>query len=314
MPPVGPGIPIGRECGLKHRPVWVRVPPGALFGPVGGLDEPGRVHSQSVRARRGDAHARAGRRHDQRREPFSRSQSRSDPSLARPRHRPEGLLATVRANRQRPSTRALFGFYLGDGCLSRMGRSTALRVSCDRTWPGIVDDVERCIRGVHPLRPVFRVRAPGVVVVHELLEALAVPVPAARARSQARTRPGHDRVAAGRRRSATPPTSCAACSTPTGAAPTTGRPGSSRVSRSATDYPRWQFTNSSEEIRGWCARRPRPRRRRVASVELDDPLGLPPGARGAARWADRPEGLNQGRGPDQFRLSCFDKDTNGAVA
>src|SRR3712207_6185734 len=28
-PAQGPGIPIGRECGLKHRPVWVRVPPGA---------------------------------------------------------------------------------------------------------------------------------------------------------------------------------------------------------------------------------------------------------------------------------------------
>jgi hypothetical protein len=30
---IGPGIPIGRERGLKHRPVWVRVPPGALSVP-----------------------------------------------------------------------------------------------------------------------------------------------------------------------------------------------------------------------------------------------------------------------------------------
>jgi hypothetical protein len=40
-----------------------------------------------------------------------------------------------------------------------------LRVSCDQKYPGIVDDVERCIAAVHPDRPVHRVAAPGVIVV-----------------------------------------------------------------------------------------------------------------------------------------------------
>jgi hypothetical protein len=60
---------------------------------------------------------------------------------------------------------ALFGYYLGDGCISRTGRTFSLRVSCDRTWPGIIADVEACLRAVHPARPVYQVRAPGAIVV-----------------------------------------------------------------------------------------------------------------------------------------------------
>lgn len=46
-----------------------------------------------------------------------------------------------------------------------MPRYHALRISCDAAYPGIVDDVDSTIRLVHPSRPVFRFRAPGVVVV-----------------------------------------------------------------------------------------------------------------------------------------------------
>jgi hypothetical protein len=59
----------------------------------------------------------------------------------------------------------LFGYYLGDGCISVTTRTTALRVSCDRTYPGIIDDLELCIRAVHPHMAIHRVNAPGVVVV-----------------------------------------------------------------------------------------------------------------------------------------------------
>lgn len=60
---------------------------------------------------------------------------------------------------------ALLGYYLGDGCLSRHRRYFALRVSCDATYPAIIDDVCSVVRWVHPRRPVFLVHAPGVVVV-----------------------------------------------------------------------------------------------------------------------------------------------------
>lgn len=38
-------------------------------------------------------------------------------------------------------------------------------MSCDRALPGIIDDVERRVRAVRPIGKVFRVHAPGVVVV-----------------------------------------------------------------------------------------------------------------------------------------------------
>jgi len=60
---------------------------------------------------------------------------------------------------------ALLGFYLGDGCLSHYRGSWALRVSCDRTLPGIYLDVSSRIRDLHLSGQVWHVSAPGVVVV-----------------------------------------------------------------------------------------------------------------------------------------------------
>ena len=60
---------------------------------------------------------------------------------------------------------ALLGFYLGDGCLSSAARYVAFRVSCDAGWPGVVDDVVRLMARVRPGMKVFRVRAPGCIVV-----------------------------------------------------------------------------------------------------------------------------------------------------
>ena len=61
---------------------------------------------------------------------------------------------------------ALLGYYLGDGCVSSQRRYFSLRISCDAALPGIIDDVEQQVTTVHPGRPVFRVPAPGTVVVH----------------------------------------------------------------------------------------------------------------------------------------------------
>jgi hypothetical protein len=59
----------------------------------------------------------------------------------------------------------LLGYYLGDGCISRMRSTFALRVSCDRTYPGIIADVTSTIENVHDGGRVCHVRAPGAVVV-----------------------------------------------------------------------------------------------------------------------------------------------------
>ncbi|WP_323792027.1 transcriptional regulator [Nocardioides sp.] len=59
---------------------------------------------------------------------------------------------------------ALLGYYLGDGCLSRAARYSTLRISCDTVYPGVIDDVSRCVASVRQ-GPVHLVPAPGCTVV-----------------------------------------------------------------------------------------------------------------------------------------------------
>ena len=146
---------------------------------------------------------------------------------------------------------ALLGYYLGDGCISTHRRHTTLRVSCDSVWPGIVQDVTQLVRTVHPCCGVFRVRAPGTTVVqgnwkhwpclfpqhgpgrkHDRTIALedwqveiVTAFPAAFLRGLfhsdgARVRNWATRVVDGEKR--------------------------------RYDYPRWQFSNRSEDILGLC--------------------------------------------------------------
>jgi hypothetical protein len=146
---------------------------------------------------------------------------------------------------------ALLGFYLGDGCVSTFRRHTTLRISCDATLPGIIADVSRLVEQVHPSGGAFHVRAPGVVVVsanwkhwpclfpqhgpgrkHERTIALegwqrevvaAHPADFLRGLFHSdgcRARNWTTRVVAGERR--------------------------------RYDYPRWQFTNRSDDIRDLC--------------------------------------------------------------
>ena len=56
---------------------------------------------------------------------------------------------------------ALIGYYLGDGCISQAARYYCLRVTCDQIYPGIIGDVEACIQALRPGRPVFRVTSQG---------------------------------------------------------------------------------------------------------------------------------------------------------
>jgi hypothetical protein len=60
---------------------------------------------------------------------------------------------------------ALLGYYLGDGHITRARRYFAFRVSCDVAYPTIVGDIEQLITQIKPGARVHRVHAPGTVVV-----------------------------------------------------------------------------------------------------------------------------------------------------
>jgi hypothetical protein len=150
-----------------------------------------------------------------------------------------------------PDYAALFGFYLGDGHISRNQGTFALRISCDASLPLVVAEVDACVSTIHPERPIFHVRAPGVIVIQGYWKhwpclfpqhgpgrrherelgmadwqwAIVEEHPAAFLRGLfhsdgARVNNWATRIVDGRKK--------------------------------RYDYPRWQFVNASEEILGWC--------------------------------------------------------------
>jgi hypothetical protein len=146
---------------------------------------------------------------------------------------------------------ALFGYYLGDGCISVTARTTVLRVSCDRTYPGIIADVERCIRAVHPERAIHRVNAPGVVVVQNAWRSWPELFP--------QHGPGrkHERsmqMAQWQRQMVEEQPAAFL----RGLFHSDGCRARNWASRTVDGvskryyYPRWQFTNESEDIKRWC--------------------------------------------------------------
>lgn len=62
---------------------------------------------------------------------------------------------------------ALLGYYLGDGCISTARRCFTLRISCDIAYPEIIVDVRRLLETTHPSAATHLVRAPGCVVVQK---------------------------------------------------------------------------------------------------------------------------------------------------
>ncbi|MES4888567.1 helix-turn-helix domain-containing protein [Streptomyces sp. NPDC096012] len=60
----------------------------------------------------------------------------------------------------------LLGLYLGDGCISAHHRGVYfMRVTLDAAWPGIIDACEEALRAVRPENSASRVRREGCVVV-----------------------------------------------------------------------------------------------------------------------------------------------------
>ncbi|MEU0316201.1 helix-turn-helix domain-containing protein [Nocardioides sp. NPDC006273] len=61
---------------------------------------------------------------------------------------------------------ALLGFYLGDGYIARAARYYFLRISCDLVYPQIIEDVIGLLDRIRPGGRVFRVPRTGCLDVH----------------------------------------------------------------------------------------------------------------------------------------------------
>ncbi|KUL57932.1 hypothetical protein ADL28_19285 [Streptomyces violaceusniger] len=60
----------------------------------------------------------------------------------------------------------LLGLYLGDGCVSRLPNgSYFLRIACADAWPGLIDACAAAMRAVRPYNRVYRVQRQGCVAV-----------------------------------------------------------------------------------------------------------------------------------------------------
>ncbi|MFI9105151.1 transcriptional regulator [Streptomyces fildesensis] len=68
--------------------------------------------------------------------------------------------------RQASAYAYLLGLYLGDGCLSAQPRGVfALRIACADSWPGLIESCEAVIRAIHPDNAVCRVPKAGCTMV-----------------------------------------------------------------------------------------------------------------------------------------------------
>lgn len=146
---------------------------------------------------------------------------------------------------------ALLGYYLGDGCIDRQRTTYSLRVSCDRTYPGIVADVTGVMAAVHTRGRPGHVAAPGVVVVRAYWKHWPCLFPQHGAGRK------HERelVLAAWQRTIVE-------EHPADFLRGLFHSDGCRVNNWTTrtvagvpkryDYPRWQFVNNSPDIRRWC--------------------------------------------------------------
>jgi hypothetical protein len=145
----------------------------------------------------------------------------------------------------------LLGYYLGDGHISRVRTVYSLRISCDKAYPRIVDDVSLTILAVRTGGTVRHVPAPGVIVVQAYWKHWPCLFPQhGPGRKHERTLGMQDwqwalveEHPADFLRGLFHSDGCR--SSNWARRPVGGRP-------KRYDYPRWQFVNASEEILGWC--------------------------------------------------------------
>ncbi|HKY57722.1 MAG TPA: helix-turn-helix domain-containing protein [Aeromicrobium sp.] len=142
----------------------------------------------------------------------------------------------------------LLGFYLGDGCISAAARCHVLRISCDAKLPGIVADVEAAVRGVRPTATIHLVPGPGVTVVQSAWKHWPCLFP------QDGDGPKHKRLLAlsgwqSRIVEQEPAAFLRGLFHSDGACVANWAPG---PAGKRYEYPRWQFSNRSEDIHAMC--------------------------------------------------------------
>ena len=169
---------------------------------------------------------------------------------------PRGRLRTCfacdgRAPSNGPAYAALFGYYLGDGCISRVGRTFSLRVSCDREYPAIVAAVGRAMESVHEGGRVCHVRGPGVIVVQNCWNHWPCAFPQhgpGRKHERTLTLEEWQRQII----TAHPGRFLRGLFHSDGCRSNNWTTRMVAGVKKRYDYPRWQFVNHSSEIRQWC--------------------------------------------------------------
>jgi hypothetical protein len=145
---------------------------------------------------------------------------------------------------------ALLGFYLGDGCISRHGTHTTLRIACDAAIPGIIRDVSGLVRSLQP-GGAFFISAPGTTVVQSNWKHWPCLFPQHGAgRKHERPivlEPWQTEVV-----TAFPDAFLRGLFHSDGARVNNWATRMVRGEKRRYDYPRWQFTNRSEDIIGLC--------------------------------------------------------------
>lgn len=146
---------------------------------------------------------------------------------------------------------SLLGFYLGDGHISRAARFYALRIYCDAKHPDVVDDVARQLNHVRPGARVFFINQPGCTVVqaHWKHWPCLFPQhgPGLKHQRAIMLEPWQERIV-----TAQPAAFLRGLFHSDGSR---SRNWTQRViagQMKRYDYPRWQFTNSSPDIRALC--------------------------------------------------------------
>ena len=145
---------------------------------------------------------------------------------------------------------ALLGFYLGDGCVSRHHTHTTLRIACDSALPGIVGDVTALVTSLQP-GGVFTVQAPGTTVVQSNWKhwpcLLPQHGPGRKHERPIVLEPWQTQVV-----TASPGAFLRGLFHSDGARVSNWATRMVRGERRRYDYPRWQFTNRSDDIIGLC--------------------------------------------------------------
>ncbi len=273
--------------------MWVRIPLGALDTAVSGRSDDDLVYGSGIRAKSGALRAQ-GLTWSQisRLLGVSRSTLRDWQASGRLGPQPIDCPRCDGRDLDPLAYAALLGFYLGDGCISALARYYSLRVVSDATMPGLIDDITACIRAVRSDARIFHVTAPGAVVVASNWNHRPCLFPQHGAgRKHERPIVLDDWQRAIVEDHPGPFLRGLFHSDGCRVKNWTMRPVAGEMKR--YEYPRWQFSNTSTDIRELVLLGARPRRHPVAPEQLELHQCLQARRRGGSRRSHRAEDLRR---------------------